>query len=145
MDPNIGKRSFKHGAKTRTFTSPEYNSWSNMKRRCLNPNHPRWKDWGGRGITVCERWLNFSNFLEDMGPKPQGTTLNRIDNEGNYEPENCEWADAVKQNMNKRSTKLTPEMITKIKELRATGLTMTEVGKELNLGRHTVSKALFAP
>lgn len=87
----------------------EYNAWSSMKSRCLNPKAPNYKDYGGRGITVCERWLDsFENFLADMGPKPSPEhSLDRYpDNDGNYEPGNCRWADGVQQSSNKRSNHL---------------------------------------
>ncbi|HFJ9368552.1 hypothetical protein [Bacillus pacificus] len=87
-------------------TSPEYNSWHHMKQRCLNPNNDRYKDYGGRGITVCERWLNFENFLEDMGEKPSPEhSLDRIDVNGNYEPSNCKWSDKYEQVDNQRMRK----------------------------------------
>lgn len=75
-----------------------------MMRRCRNPNNPDYqKYYGARGIEVCERWLKFENFYEDMGPRPEGMTLNRINNDGNYEPSNCEWTSDRVQSTNKRS------------------------------------------
>jgi hypothetical protein len=71
--------------------SPTYETWSGMLRRCLNPKHKRYKDYGGRGITVCERWLSFQNFFDDMGERPPGCDLHRKDNDKGYELGNCVW------------------------------------------------------
>ena len=69
-----------------------------MKARCLNPNKPNYALWGGKGVTICPQWLNsFECFLRDMGPRPEGTSIDRIDSTGNYEPENCRWATAQQQ------------------------------------------------
>lgn len=83
--------------------TPTYRSWQGMIQRCTNPKVPKWKHYGGRGITVCERWRDFTNFLADMGERPDGRTLDRTDPDGNYEPGNCRWATAVEQRHNRGS------------------------------------------
>ncbi len=94
---------FKHGATTNRETSREYRSWQEMEKRCLCTTSRRYSDYGGRGITVCERWLDFPAFLEDMGPCPEGRSLDRIDNTAGYGPGNCRWATVKEQNRNQRS------------------------------------------
>ena len=83
----------------------EYNSWNTMLQRCNNPNVKSYHNYGERGITVCKRWLHFENFLKDMGIKPKGLTIERIDNDKGYEPENCVWASWTKQRRNQRICK----------------------------------------
>lgn len=89
---------FKHG---HDYSSPTYRSWKMMKVRCTRPQDRQFKDYGGRGISVCDRWLSFANFLADMGERLEGTTLDRIDVNGNYEPGNCRWADIKTQRRNR--------------------------------------------
>lgn len=102
--PQHGKGlcSYHYQKATRT---PTYQAFHQSKNRCLNPNNQRYKDYGGRGIKMCDRWAGadgYKNFIDDMGERPKGMTLDRIDNEKGYSPDNCRWATYETQNLNKR-------------------------------------------
>lgn len=99
------KRLLKHGycVNKQNNGNPTYVSWKSMKQRCYNTNADQYPDYGGRGIRVCDRWrYSFENFLADMGERPLGTTIDRINNNGDYEPGNCRWVNLSIQNKNKR-------------------------------------------
>ena len=81
---------------------PTHRSWEAMKDRCLNPQSTSYKYYGAMGVTFCKEWESFDAFLNDMGVRPEGTTLDRIDPHGNYEPSNCRWANSATQASNKR-------------------------------------------
>lgn len=97
---------FKHGYCTRLKRDPTYRSWASMKNRCLDPNSPSYRYYGGRGIKICKSWNNFKNFLSDMGLRPNNNlSIERIDNNKGYRKDNCRWATSKDQSRNRRSNK----------------------------------------
>lgn len=110
-----------------------------MRQRCFNPKNPRFKDYGGRGISVCERWRSsFEAFLSDMGPRPPRASIDRVDNDGNYEPSNCRWATPAEQIQNSRKAKLTAEEVREIRTLVAGGARQADVAKRYGMNRSTI-------
>lgn len=125
--------------------SPEYMSWSRMKQRCYNPNHSNYHNYGGRGIRVCKRWReSFSAFYEDMGPKPAPDyQIDRINNDGNYEPGNCRWITPTENLRNTRRTNLDHEKVNEIrKAYQAGGITHKELARRYRVGRSTISSII---
>jgi len=95
-----------HGHASGGGMSPTYQSWSNMYSRCYNSKARGFHNYGGRGITICDKWRTFELFLQDMGERPENTSLDRIDVNGNYEPGNCRWATRTEQNRNKSNNRI---------------------------------------
>lgn len=125
-------RATKHGASG----TLEYKAWHAMIQRCTNPKNHKWHRYGGRGITVCERWrLSYEAFLEDMGPRPKGLTLDRWpDNDGNYEPGNCRWATPLQQASNRSTNRFV--------DVAGESITASEASRRLGPNRSTVSRRI---
>lgn len=100
----ISASKVKHGHCKRSGETPEFRSWRMMRERCERLSHKFYHNYGGRGLRVCDRWKSFANFLEDMGPRPKGTSIDRIDGDKGYEPGNCIWSTRTVQNGHKRTS-----------------------------------------
>lgn len=136
-----------HGHNSRTYTSPTYYSWCAMKSRCTNPNTHGYHNYGGRGIAVCDRWLkSFSAFLADMGERPaDADSIERINNDGNYEPGNCRWATQKEQNCNMRTNvviEINGEKACLAEWCERTGMKSTTVGMRIKRGYDPVRAVL---
>ena len=126
----------KHGHFINGKPSPTYKAWDGMLQRCTNINSDKYKGYGGRGIVVCEQWKDFRIFLKDLGIRPAGTSLDRINNSKGYEPSNCRWATAKEQALNRTTTtKLTMDDVT---------LSITEWADIFGIDRSTITKRLAA-
>src|SRR6267142_1092599 len=107
----------KHGGTVGGKPTPEYRAWQDMIHRCYNPKDKRYSGYGGRGIWVCARWrTSFANFLLDMGRRPEGRSLERIDNDSGYRPDNCKWGTKSEQWHNRRDCKLDWNKVRQIRE-----------------------------
>lgn len=102
---HISKKNLKHGYTYRGQKNSTYGVWAGMKDRCLNINHKNYDDYGGRGIKICDSWKDFANFIKDMGLRPEGLQIDRIDPDGDYEPKNCRWVTAAENKANRRISK----------------------------------------
>lgn len=128
-----------------------YNTWQNMKRRCLNPNHPKYHRYGGRGIDLCKDWHTiegFKKWAESSGWQP-GLTIDRIDNNGNYEPTNCRWVTPSKNSRNKSTTKISISEAETIRWLLRLGADEYKIAKEYGVSHGTIwfikNKAIHMP
>lgn len=140
------RRWYRHGHTgiTREYhggrSTKEYHIWADIKQRCNNPNRSKdYKYYGGRGIKVCDSWLNsFTKFFADMGKLPKGYQIDRIDNNGDYEPKNCHWVTPTEQARNKSNIVLSLEIAKNIREMRRAGLRICEIAKKTGQKRHSV-------
>ena len=128
-------------------TDPTYKTWNGMKQRCLNPNNPRFDSYGGRGIGIEPKWLEFAGFLADMGERPAGLTLERVDNNGDYCKANCCWIPPGKQQRNARRSKLTEALVQNIHEAKAVWpksdrKLALKLSKELGIKSETIREVL---
>lgn len=132
-----------HGHSAGGKETPTFKSWMSMRARCNDPNHNRWRIYGGRGIKICARWRDdFGAFLEDMGERPPGTSLDRIDGNGDYEPSNCRWADVHTQTANRRTVKLSMEKAEAIRAAARGGAKGRALAAEYGVRESTVSAVL---
>jgi predicted nucleic acid-binding Zn-ribbon protein len=122
----------------------EYRSWAGMIQRCNNPKNPMYSYYGGKGITVCDRWKEaYCNFLLDMGRKPTNKhTLDRIDNSLGYFPENCKWSTREEQSRNRQSVFLTEQTAEEIRKLSVLGISRTEIAKQFNVSKSVICKVI---
>jgi hypothetical protein len=134
----LAKRT-EHGHMVGKKPSPTYSSWRAMLKRCYSPRNRSYADYGGRGIIVCERWRSFEPFLSDMGDRPEGTSLDRIDVNGNYEPGNCRWLAVGQQQWNRRCSVLSPQLAQEIVGRHEHGESMASIGRRLGINRFTVN------
>lgn len=133
-----GKCGTRHGHAVNGGTTPTFKAWSSMRGRCNNPNGRGFKHYGGRGIQVCARWDKFENFLSDMGERPSNRhSLDRIDVNGNYEPNNCRWATNLVQNRNKTNNHVV--------EFRGKSQPVTAWAEEVGLPPHVIFSRLKNP
>jgi hypothetical protein len=116
-----------------------YNVWQQMIRRCNDPDHPAYRNYGGRGISVCERWLSVENFYQDMGEPSPGMSLERTNNDRGYEPLNCRWASWTEQRRNSRQNKLTKHQVDRIREFRSVGIGCCELARTFGVSPSSIT------
>lgn len=131
-----------HGCGRKGHETPEYRSWCAMRERCNRPRHHAYSRYGGRGVTIDPSWDDFAVFLQDMGPRPKGTSLDRIKNELGYAPNNCRWATSTEQNRNSSNAKLSEADIDVMRTRVAAGETQRSVARDLGISEGHLSQIL---
>lgn len=137
----VRTRSITHGQSK----TPTYRIWADMRNRCENPNNTAHKDYGGRGIKVCERWADFPAFVADMGKRPAGMTIDRVDTNGDYEPSNCRWTTMTEQQRNRRNNhrlRFRGETLTIAEWSERTGIRQATISMRLHRYGWPVERAL---
>ncbi|MFC4727114.1 hypothetical protein [Coralloluteibacterium thermophilus] len=124
-----------HGHKRRRKQTPTYTSWNAMLARCQRPSCPSYQWYGGAGVRVCDRWQVFANFLADMGERPEGTTLDRIDNSRGYEPGNCRWSTPRQQSQNRSCVRPI--------SFRGKSMTLREWAEKAGIKRSTLAQRIY--
>lgn len=133
---------YTHGHTANGVESPTYVSWRSMKVRCLTSRPCIAKLYKDRGIKVCKLWLKFENFIADMGERPDGYTLDRIDNDKGYEPGNCRWASTTEQARNQRRSKLNETSVERVFGLRRSGLSQYAIATDVGVSQSCISLVL---
>lgn len=136
-----GHNKLRHGASRKGKRTAEYIIWASMRQRCEDPNLDSYKNYGGRGVTVCERWQIFENFLADMGPRPTPNhMIERVNNDNGYSPDNCVWITSItEQNRNRRSVKLNTEAAKVIRFMLGIGVSQDLLAALYKVGQPTIS------
>lgn len=143
---SCGCQEFRYRPPRNGATDPEtnritrtYSIWAGMHARCGNPKHKSFARYGGRGIHVCDRWRHYAAFFADMGESPPGAQIDRIDNDGHYEPGNCRWASRQQQARNKSTGKLVEGDAERIRDLTAAGFRPAQIARHLSISSASVS------
>lgn len=133
----LNQANIKHGMSKKSRT---YRTWKEMRNRCSNASADNFKWYGGRGISVCERWQFFENFLADMGERPAGMTIDRIDNMRGYEPGNCRWSTHVEQTRKQAKNKLTEKLALALRSDREAGMSYRQLGEKYQISATTAHR-----
>lgn len=139
LSERAAEKALKHGM----YGSPTYKCWGGMIQRCTNPKSTAYERYGALGVAVCDRWQTFDNFLADMGPVPDGMSIDRIDSTKGYEPDNCRWATVLRQARNKRRATTTFEQAEEVRRLYASGMKPKAIVEATGLSKGSVNGIVY--